>query len=196
VAAELAAAFDDQPVFPFRTVVDTAGEHFPGASGPVLLLATENQGVCSWGLSLGEEGSVLVGGDLAGHDEPATEVYAADLETFVATRRWDLSCVGRDVVVQAQATTLDDDALAALMAGFAAGPATAWWPTAVQHRFARDTARILLWSDPAQCDWWVSAGEPADLERTVRDVLPLSNLREAMWSVDVEGQELLDDVRR
>ena len=56
VAAEIATAFRDQPVYPERIVVDGPastrpglGRRFPGWPGPVLVLSVEIHGVCAWG---------------------------------------------------------------------------------------------------------------------------------------------------
>jgi len=71
VAAEIATAFGDQPVYPERIVVDGLasagpglGRRFPGWPEPVLVLSVENQGVCSWGVPFDGDDHcmVLVGG--------------------------------------------------------------------------------------------------------------------------------------
>jgi hypothetical protein len=70
VAEEIAITFGDTPVYPQRILVDSPEEpsltwppsarRFPGWPGPVLVLSDENQGVCSWGVPLGEGSDAAV----------------------------------------------------------------------------------------------------------------------------------------
>jgi len=109
VAAEIATAFSDQPVYPERIMMDGPastrpglGRWFPGWPGPVLVLSVENQGMCAWGVPLGGDDHcpVLVGGELLGPGE-ATVEYAASVEDFIAARRWDRRCLETGPALQA-----------------------------------------------------------------------------------------------
>lgn len=107
VAEQLAAVYSDHVVFPHEIVVDDGGAGlFPGWGHPVLVLSHENQGVCSWGVSLGGDdlGAVLVGGEVQGEDR--TVVYAESIEAFIAGRRWDGRCLNQEPLLQAQAGPL------------------------------------------------------------------------------------------
>src|SRR5690242_11521084 len=68
VAREIADAYTDQIIFPDRVQVDlpeASNRRFPGWATAVLVISVENQGVCAWGVPLGEENPpVLVGGDI------------------------------------------------------------------------------------------------------------------------------------
>ena len=204
VAQEIAATFGDQPVYPQRIVVDSSAEpsltsssrRFPGWPGPVLVLSDENQGVCSWGVPLGEgSGQVLVGGDLldVGH---ATVSYAASVEDFIAARRWDHACLNSAPVLQAQAAELDQDSLGYLRARLAPAAATAAWPGSSQYRFEGQGVRVMLWSAAGVCDWWISASSQWSLKVFTAGLSGLSDLRSALWSNDESGARLLDELRR
>jgi hypothetical protein len=193
VVRELAVAFDDQVVFPERVLVDEVGvpdRRFPGWPGPVLVISVENQGVCAWGVPLGQEDPVVVvGGQLLDHGD-ATVEYAPGVAAFVEARRWDRDCLCHVPLVQAQADPLDPASLGHLQAHFGAGPTTVGWPAGRQLRFERGGCRLMLWSGADQCDWWVSGPEP-ELRDVVEELLPLSNLRRALWSNDDAGETLL-----
>ncbi len=86
VATEIAGVHGDDVVYAAEVVVEAESSRcsfFRGWQGPVLLLSQENEGVCSWGLSLDghSAGAVVVGGDLCGGER--TIVYASDLAAFV-----------------------------------------------------------------------------------------------------------------
>ncbi|MEU8001392.1 SET domain-containing protein [Catellatospora sp. NPDC049111] len=196
-AAELARVHNDQVVFPHRLVIDSPEDEdrrFPGWPTPVLVIADENQGVCSWGVPLGVAAPpVLVGGDLAG--DAGTAIYAPDVSSFVAARRWDGTCLGREPLLQAQAAPLDEESLAYLRANFDERASTHGWPAQEQLRFERDGARILLWSGDDQCDWWLSGTGDTVLGETAARLLDLSDLRSSLWSNDIAGEALLDRLR-
>jgi hypothetical protein len=206
VAQEIAATFGDQPIYPQRILVDTPPEpsltrstlsrRFPGWPGPVLVLLDENQGVCSWGVPLGEgSGQVVVGGDLLDVGS-VTVSYAASVEDFIAARRWDHGCLNSAPVLQAQAAELDQDSLGYLRARLAPAVATAGWPGSSQYRFEDQDVRVMLWSQAGQCDWWISASSQRSLKVFTTGLLNLSNLRSALWSDDEPGASLLDELRR
>ena len=176
-AHEIAGVYSDEVVFPARVMIEEGGSttSFPLWGGRVLVLSHENQGVCSWGLSLDgpSAGAVLVGGDLPGAEE--TTVYASSLAAFVETRRWDGRCLTREPLLQAQAQPLDEGSLRYLQEGFDQGITTRGWPCERNHRFERDELMIMLWACADQCDWWVSG--PVDAVRTIlADLRRLSDL--------------------
>jgi hypothetical protein len=197
VAAELAGAYTDRPVFPESVVIDRPEDpdrSFPGWPAPVLVISYENQAVCAWGVPLDDPASpVLVGGWVDNTER--TVVHAPDVAGFIAARRWDRACLQREPLLQAQSKPLDDVALSHLRANFDEQPPTFGFPGATQHRFERDGVRVLLWSGTDQCDWWLSATGPAALGEAVAGLLELSDLRESLWSNDSGGDALLDRVR-
>lgn len=196
VAREIAKTFTDTPVYPEQIVVDTpAGpsRSFPGWPGPVLVLAYENQGVCSWGVPLdGDSRQVLVGGDLldAGH---STVTYTASVEDYIAARRWDAQCF-RPPVLMAQAVELDQASLGYLQARLAPAVATAGWPGPRQYRFEHRDVRVMLWAFSGQCDWWISASNERSLKEFAAGLLDLSNLRRALYSNDDRGDQVLHEL--
>jgi hypothetical protein len=203
VAAEIATAFSDQPVYPERIVVDSptpAGpgleRWFPGWPGPVLVLSVENQGVCAWGVPLGgdDDCPVLVGGELLDAGQ-ATVENAACVEDFIAARRWDRRCLGAGPVLQAQAPELAQSELGYLRARLSQAVATAGWPGSRQYRFEGRGVQVLLWSQHGQCDWWVSAAAGESLWAFAAGLLELPGLRGTLWSNDDAGTRLLDESR-
>jgi hypothetical protein len=201
VADEIAAVYGDQVVFPRQIIVDNTDDArrcFPGWPTPVLVIAHENQGVVSWGVPLGDPSPpVLVGGDQDDRvaDSPATVVYAPSVEAFIAARRWDQACWSREPLVQAQAAVLDDNTLAVLRRRFHERPATQGWPGRTQYRFDADSVKIMLWSGSQQCDWWLSGTDTDALAEIITDLIDLSDLRGALWSDDVAGDALLQQIR-
>lgn len=184
-AAQIAEVYGDNVVFPEQVVID----QFPGWPSNVLVLAHENQGVCSWGLSLGDvsEGVVVVAGDLAGGADSVA--YCDDLETYVAARRWDDHCL-RPPLLQAQAAPVDADCVEYLDRHFDRRWITRGWPCRENLRFERDDLRVMLWSCADQCDWWISGSAPA-LAAVLDDLSALSDLGTALWSNDTVGEDLL-----
>ncbi|GIH09742.1 hypothetical protein Rhe02_78090 [Rhizocola hellebori] len=194
VAHELAKTYTDQVVFPEKLVIDRPDDphrRFPGWPTAVLVIADENQGVCSWGVPLGEpEPRVLVGGELEGIN--STVVYAPDVASYLAARRWDYGSLDREPLLQAQADPLDEASLAHLRAGFDEQPRTHGWPGHTQFRFQRDGVKILLWSGTDQCDWWLSAVDEARLAEAAARLVDLSDLRTSLWANDIAGEALLE----
>ena len=178
VAREIARAYGDRPIYPDQILVDQPDQdrrRFPGWPGPVLVLADENQGACSWGVPLGG-GPVLVG------SERTTVPYAASAEDFIAARRWDYQCVNAAFCVAAQAEVLDDTALGYLRERCTPSVTTEGWPGGRQYRFENQRARVLLWSDAGQCDWLISARTEEALTEFTAGLLTLRCLRTARWA--------------
>lgn len=196
VAQEIAKTFGDNPVYPEQIVVDipaSPSRWFPGWPGPVLVLSHENQGVCSWGVPLdGDSHRVLVGGDLldTGH---ATVTYTASVGDYIAARRWDYQCL-RPPLLMAQATELDQASLGYLQARLAPAVATAGWPGPRQYRFEHRDVRVMLWPGSGQCDWWISASNKLSLKAFAAGLPDLSNLRQALYSNDDSGAQVLREL--
>lgn len=164
VAAEVARAYSDQPLFPAEIAVNGPQDEdtvFPDWPGEVRVLALENQGVCAWGLALDGEsaGSVVVGGDL--HFGETTVVYATSLDEYLEARRWDRACLEREPLLQARAGPLDGLALDALRGMGHEATITTGWPYGVNRRFNVGQVRIMVWVDAECTDWWVSGPEDA-----------------------------------
>ena len=167
---------------------------FPGWPEPVLVLSSENQGVCSWGVQLGDHnGEVLVGGYLFDAGQ-ATVRYAGSVEDFIAARLWDCACLSAPLL-QAQGAALDQASLDYLAARLAFVGTTTGWPGTRQYRFEGQDVRVLLWASSRHCDWFISApGEPS-LKAFAAGLLNLSNLRRFLYSDDDAGARVLDELR-
>jgi hypothetical protein len=200
-AREIAVPYTDQVIFPDRVLIDlpeSPNRRFPGWAGPVLVISVENQGVCAWGVPLGDENpEVLIGGELPsrGGSVRGTMRYCSDVAAFVAARRWDASCLSQGPLLQAQAAELDTEALDTLRRQCTPGPVTAGWPSQTVHRWDRAGAKIMLWDGPGQCDWWIAAPSAPALQSAAVVLLPLSDLRTSLWSNDADGVTLLRRVR-
>jgi len=200
----IAAVFEGQTELP-RSARLADSRQMPGRADPILLLLTENQGVCYWGvpMSQGDNPPVLVGGDISRAREMTVE-YAPTVGHFVYAFAWDSELFAgwqselpdHSPMIQAQARTLDSDVLDLLRGRYKEEVETHGWPGSVQRRF-RSTAglRIGLWNAEDQCDWWISAPTDAILAEELRWLIGVSNLRESLWSNDVEGEALLRDIR-
>jgi hypothetical protein len=191
-AEELAAVYDDEPVYPNDLVIEEphAGNFFPEWDGSVLLISHENQGVCSWGLSLDgpQAGAILVGGDLVVGN--TTVVYASNISEFVAGRRWDGRCLNGQPLLQAQANELDELSLEYLNDRFTEGLRTFGWPCERNYRFAGSGLLIMLWACADQCDWWISGSE-SSIAASLPELRQLSDLSQTLWSNDEAGTSLL-----
>jgi hypothetical protein len=186
-AGEIAAVYGDEAVFPSVVAIhDERSDRFPGWHGSVLLISTENQGVCSWGVSLDgpDIGAIVVG------LEGRTVVHTPTLAEFITARRWDRLCLSREPLLQAQAHPLDTGSLAYLTGEFDQGTTTYGWPCEVNYRFQAADVRVMLWACAEQCDWWISGPEP-DMAALLPSLRTLSNLAESLWANDKKGGALL-----
>ena len=52
----------------------------------------------------------------------------------------------------------------------------------------------MLWSCSGQCDWWISASNELSLKAFAAGLLDLSNLRQALYSNDDSGAQVLHDL--
>ncbi|KHD73632.1 hypothetical protein [Actinoplanes utahensis] len=197
----MAAPYTDQIIFPERVLIDRpelANRRFPGWAGSVLVISVENQGVCAWGVPLGNDNpEILIGGEIqhrAGWVR-GTERYCYDTAAFVAARKWDASCLSQGPLLQAQAAELDAGTLSVLRQQCEQRPTTTGWPGHTVHRWERLGAKIMLWDSRGQCDWWVSATDLTALHAVAEFVHPLSDLGSSLWSNDPDGIALLRRVR-
>jgi len=193
VAAEISVAYTDNVVFPLRVEIDRAGSaerQFPGWPDDVLVIAVENQGVCSWGLSLGGESSgvVAVGGEFGGG--AGTVSYAPSLESYVRSRKWDTECLEGEPLLQAQGAVLDEATAAFLRGRLRELDPTFGWPCSANYRFETDGVVLMLWSCDEQCDWWIS-GDEHKLASLLSELMTVSDLATALWSNDAAGIEIL-----
>lgn len=191
VAIEIAKSYGDGVVFPSVIEIDRANAAdrlFIDWPDDVLVLARENQGVCTWGMSLGEEtiGIVVVGGDLP---ERATVAYCVDLNAYVEARRWDGALFGGTPLLQAQTPRLEAETRELLGERFDERASTQAWPSAENLRFERAGLRVMLCLGERQCDWWIS-GVAGDVEDLVRELRGTQSERLDLWSNDAEGQRI------
>lgn len=183
--AELSAAYDDSFVFPESHIQ----ELFPGRQAKSLLIAHENQGVCTWGLELDgvDAGKILVTGEEA---KGGARVYCESLDEFAETRRWDAVCFSSPLL-QAQANRIDDRVLAWLRESFDELTPTYDWPAAVVLRFEGRGLRVMLWIDDSRTDWWICGEERGILA----ELVTFANLAQTIWSNDEHGMRILSDLK-
>jgi hypothetical protein len=127
---------------------------------------------------------------------PARTVrYALCIEDFIAARRWDRDCLRREPLLQAQAVPLDGPTLDLLRARFREVLPTRGWAGAEQYRFEEHDVKIMLWSGPSQCDWWISGTDALGLRNVIEKLMTTSDLRTSLWSNDELGEALLQEIR-
>ena len=196
LAQVLAGAYTAQVIFP-EQLRPAPADLAPGLDGEQLWLMTENQGVCVWTvpLDMGDRPPVIVAGDLPA-ENGGPRVYADTLDDFTAAWAWDLACLGRPTVLQAQAAELDAATEAYLGQHLRAGTPTWGWPARRTLRWHTDDGlEVLLWDGAGQCDWFISAPSVDVLRRWTERLLPLSDLQASLWSNEDTGQRLLADLR-
>jgi hypothetical protein len=165
----------------------------------LLVFRRENQGVCTWAIRLD------------GSDDPPVVVdvdtqftswieSAPSFSEHLYAWMWDYS-VGLaklrsdDLLIQAQNRSLSKDALAFLTNQFRAELVTHGWPGHTQYRFFNADQRILIWADPDQADWFLTADNEESLAKLVTSVSPVDALGEALWSHTAQGEALLTKIR-
>ena len=169
----------------------------PGEGDRWLRFLDENQGVCAWFVPVdaGDDPPVLVDyfeGEAAIEYAPSLSAYA-HASSWDRAHLFDQSC---RPLLQAQAEELGAGTLDSLRRAWSETVRTFGWPCGgTSYRFERDGAYVLLWACAGQCDWWVSAESPGRLEEAATGLLSVSNLRSALWSNDVDGEELLSRLR-
>jgi hypothetical protein len=114
---------------------------------------------------------------------------------------WDYSVVwaripSHDLLIQAQHRSLSKDALAFLTNQFRAELVTHGWPGDTQYRFFNGDQRILIWADPDEADWFLTADNEESLAQLVKSVSPVAALGEALWSHRPQGEALLSKIRQ
>jgi len=142
----------------------------------------ENQGVCTWSISLdgSDDPPVYVDVD---SDGKQWNVQAPTFSAYVYACVWDYALVmDKSALVQAQNEPLSEEAVGELRRLFREQPATFGWPGSTQHRFAGRDQAILIWAGGSQADWFVGAGDASSLESALR----------AVWNLDAVGQSLYD----
>lgn len=105
----MAAPYTDQLVFPEIVLLDlpeSAHRRFPGWTGPVLVISVENQGVCAWGVPLGNDNpEILVGGEI--QDRAG---WVRGTKRYCRDRRYDWRPVlDERTACAVQALALNDD---------------------------------------------------------------------------------------
>lgn len=195
LAAVLAQAYAARTVFPER-VEPASFDLGPALPVENVWLMTENQGVCVWAVPMdaGDDPPVLVAGDL--RTGAAMQLYARTVDEFAEAWAWDLRCIGREPLVQAQAEPLDADTLAYLRATYRETVPTWGWPARQVMRFESDDGLTLtVWDDDRQCDWWISGPTSGTTRRHVAALRPCSDLAASLWSNDEPGVALLASFR-
>ncbi|MEV0460567.1 hypothetical protein [Catellatospora methionotrophica] len=61
---------------------------------------------------------------------------------------------------------------------------TRGFPGRDQFRFERRGVKVMLWSGPGQCDWWISSTDPHELSEATAELTDIADLRGSLWSAD------------
>ncbi len=154
----------------------------------LLWFAAENQGVCYWAVKLdgADDPGVLVKLDR----EPTWQLCASHFSKFVWSLVFDWGEKNMYCLC-AQAEPLRVDDLSRLRSNFHEGPATFSWPGKENHRFSDEGMRILIWSNPGQADWRLSAKTSESLFELTKRVWVCSNLSRALYGRDQVGKDVL-----
>ena len=155
----------------------------------------ENQGVCTWAISLdgSDDPPVYVDVDTDGKQ---WNMQASTFSAYVYSCVWDYSVVmDQPALVQAQNESLSEEALGELRRHFGEQPPTSGWPGSTQHRFAGNQCAILIWAGKGQADWFVGARDAKSLEGVLRIVWNLDGVGPALYDCTELGKAALDGLR-
>jgi hypothetical protein len=146
--------------------IEELGEPFDGwGKGPrdlleegLLVIRTENQGVCNWAVRLddGVDPRVLIEVD-SKPDLVIWRLHAASFSDYVLTLAWDRLAFGLPFGLAAQDSPLERHDLALLERGFEQQDRTWGWPGHTNYRFERGEGRVIVWDGEGQADWWLFA---------------------------------------
>lgn len=155
----------------------------------------ENQGVCTWSISLdgSDDPPVYVDVD---SDGKQWNMQAPTFSAYIYSCVWDYSVVlDLPALVQAQNGPLSEEAVGELRRHFSEKPSTFGWPGSTQHRFADKECAILIWAGEGQADWFVGAGDEKSLESAVRAVWKIDDVGRSLYDCSVIGKAVLDRIR-
>lgn len=161
--------------------------------GRIVKFMDENQGVCGWGIPLdaGDDPPVLV----AVAPEFEWRPHADTFSTFIACQVWDYEEAAERVLLGAQASPLAPLDLDLLRRTFHEKPATHGWPGKHTFGFERDDARVRIWDEGGQADWWISARSEASVAFLARELWMCGDLKTSMYGVDERGERVLKSLR-
>jgi hypothetical protein len=155
----------------------------------------ENQGVCTWSISLdgSDDPPVYVDVDTDGKQ---WNMQAPTFSAYVYSCVWDYSVVmDQPALVQAQNEPLSEKAVGELRRHFSEQPPTFGWPGNTQHRFAGSQCAILIWAGEGQADWFVGARDVKALQGALRIVWNLDGVGPALYDCTDLGKAALDRMR-
>ena len=155
----------------------------------------ENQGVCTWSISLdgSDDPPVYVDVD---SDGKQWNMQAPTFSAYAYACVWDYALVlDQPALVQAQNEPLSEEAVGELRRHFGELPPTSGWPGSTQHRFAGNQCAILIWAGKGQADWFVGARDAKSLEGFLRIVWNLDGVGPALYDCTELGKAALDGLR-
>jgi hypothetical protein len=142
----------------------------------------ENQGVCTWAISLdgSDDPPVLVDVDTGGRE---WQVLARSFSEYVYSCVWDYRIVlHQPALVEAQNCEISKEAVETLALTFRQAVQTHGWPGSTQYRFHGNQQGVLIWAVEEQADWFIGASDAESL-RTVLEMV---------WNIDSVGNSLYD----
>lgn len=155
----------------------------------------ENQGVCTWSISLdgSDDPPVYVDVD---SDGKQWNMQAPTFSEYVYSCVWDCASVlDQPALVQAQNEPLSEEAVGELRRHFSEQPPTFGWPGSTQHRFAGKQCAILIWTGEGQADWFVGARDAKSLEGALRIIWNLDVVGKSLYDCTAIGKAVLDRIR-
>jgi hypothetical protein len=196
----LVGATDDHAVR-----IEELGEPFDGwGKGPrdlvgegLLLIRTENQGVCHWAVRLddGADPRVLIEVD-SKPDAVIWRLHAASFSDYVRTLAWDALAFGLPFGLAAQDAPLERHDLALLEREFVQKDRTWGWPGHTNYRFERGDQRVIVWDGAGQADWWLFAPTAEALAGLARTLWDCGGLAASLYGAcrDASVQDVAEEV--
>ena len=155
----------------------------------------ENQGVCTWSVSIdgSDDPPVYVDVDTDGAE---WTLQAPTFSAYIHACVWDYVFVfDQPGLVQAQNEPLTVEALGQLQELFTEQPPTFGWPGSTQHRIAGKGQAILIWAADDQADWFVGARDARALESALRAVWDLDGVGQRFYDCSETGKAVLNRIK-
>jgi hypothetical protein len=163
----------------------------------LLLILSENQGVCQWAVKLdgSDDPPVVIEVDTAPNDQWLT--YVDSFSDFVYTQVWD-NC-GKDYRYYFNAIDdqLKPDEVIYLQSCYKENIRTYGWPGDVNYRFYNDDVRILVWNSEShgQADWFIFTKSEAATVDLMKRLYSISDLKHTLESWEKDDLDVLNQAK-
>jgi hypothetical protein len=150
----------------------------------------ENQGVCTWAITLGDAEDPPVFVEVDSGSPPKWELTARTFTEWLTCQVEDTLLIN-SAVFAAQAPGLNSAGLTFLRSNFIEGCKTFAWPGAINYRFSNARSRLLLWNGEKQCDWWISPVDGVDVDDVIAELCDLEGVLDALYALQHRHDEAL-----